>query len=136
MREYLFRGKRIENGEWVTGYLCYNGALDPALAIQTIRTKHDEIMWSKYTVIPETVGQFTDLTDKNGVRIFEGDIVEVEFYPNKIVKMQIVFVMGVFALWTDAGHWQRMGTPNIMYIEIIGNIHDNPELLEEENASD
>lgn len=125
-REILFRGKADD--EWVYGDL---GCLKNAITI----TKRNFIY--PYIVMPETVGQFTGLTDKNGVKIFEGDIVTVE-NPNisddeyGIVKFDndgAMFIVEFDTFTVDFGN-------NIdgNQCEIIGNIFDNPELLKgEEN---
>lgn len=127
MREILFRGKRTDNGEWETGSLVIirDGCSDKEVFIA------DKMTGYHTPVIPETVGQYTGLTDKNGRKIFEGDIVErggriwlVE-YSNKYGQ----FMMTTY---TEKGiSWSRsfdLIPPD--WCEVIGNIYDNPELLE------
>lgn len=138
MREILFRGKRIDNGEWVEGKgidLNFNDAY--------ILTKEYDSCSGYYMgeveVIPDTVGQFTGLTDKNLKKIFEGDIVSINEHED--------CVNGVYAIaWDNENHCWKM-TRDCLYhfdyfsfselngfnesCEVIGNIHDNPELLED-----
>src|SRR5574344_1668233 len=76
-REILFRGKRIDNGEWIEGYYYSECGL-----YYIFENRQAESMLNRnhpYAVIPETIGQFTGLTDKNGVKIFDGDIVQWTF---------------------------------------------------------
>ena len=123
MREILFRAKREDNGEWAYGYYVrLPDAAGSASMIHTPARNPDESN-SSHFIRSSTIGQFTGLTDKNGTKIFEGDIVEYEgkrysinYLPHyarfSAVKPNTVFC--VFA-------YQRG--------EVIGNIYDNPELI-------
>ena len=129
MREILFRGKRTDNGEWVKGYLyiTHTGAHE-------IGSYEAERNIERFTfdVIPETVGQFTGLTDKNGVRIFEGDIVSLVKHDGLIYK--VVYVPCRYELVNSKGvNCFVLDIYKSENIEVIGNIHDNPELLGGEN---
>ena len=128
MREILFRGKRKDNGEWETGSLIIirDGCSDKEVFIA------DKMTGYHTPVIPETVGQYTGLTDKNGRKIFEGDIIkgkvhEVNGYR---VRRGVVEYHGVgFIMNLEPNSWYDQ--KNIPFdCEIIGNIYDNPELLE------
>ena len=134
---YLYRAKRTDNGEWVEGNLFVSDT-DGRTHI-LIGTRIITIEWE---VGPSTVGQFTGLTDKNGKRIFEGDI--VRFAERRIggedvsIVEQVGFDEGGFC--TNRyflNNWLRNGIYGITKlegIEVIGNIHDNPELLEAPDA--
>ena len=144
MREILFRGKRTDNGEWIEGFYSaeeynpYIGKIEYIPRIQIIGK------CVSLGVIPETVGQFTGLTDKNGKRIFEGDIVKCtdtinDFEFNAVVEFgnpngeynwgyQLKFISGEESNF-DILCWVDMEETGA-YIEVIGNIHDSPELLE------
>ena len=129
MREVLFRGKRTDNGEWVKGYLyiTHTGAHE-------IGSYDAEINIERFTfdVIPETVGQYTGLTDKNGVKIFEGDIVSLVKHDGLIYK--VVYVPCRYELVNSKGvNCFVLDIYKSENIEVIGNIHDNPELLGGEN---
>ena len=132
MREILFRGKRIDNGEWVEGYYMYRG--EECIKISTdvhYIVTHDLYGFSWHEVIPETVGQFTGLPDKNGNRIFEGDIVKTDKFsePNKqyIIKYDLQF--GAFIGQDRYNCYFVTFDGDSDEFEVIGNIHDNPELL-------
>lgn len=125
MREILFRGKRVDNGEWVQGDLLQN------VDCLKIREQEKDIkhIAKSFVVIPETVGQYTGLTDKNGTKIFEGDIVKTK----KGKPYEIKVYKGCWAVWNgnfknDYERWDFLNTFNSR-VEIIGNITDNPELL-------
>ena len=139
MRKILFRGKQIDNGEWVVGY--YVQKQDPLLVGVTyhhILTQEKDncgclmstVSW--YKVIPETVGQYTGLTDKNGKKIFEGDIVAVYVKGCRtICTVSWAETVAHFQLWQIN---TIPGTPTALNLgnydcEVIGNIYDNPELL-------
>lgn len=117
MREHigLYRGKRKDNGEWVEGFLfCY---ADGDVCI----TREEEACRPEYWVDPDTVGECTGLTDKNGKLIFEGDIVCVRF---SLRRMVVKFADGAFYMEGTA-----VPIKYIAMFEVIGNVHDNPELL-------
>lgn len=125
-REILFRGKRTDNGEWVEGYYTLyanNRGVHPCILTGT-----EQGCVIPVFVIPETVGQFTGLTDRKGKKIFEDDI--AMFDGSDIVY--IGFVDGVYRLFNKNGYYTVSVHNHYAYIEIIGNIHDNPELLERE----
>lgn len=133
MREILFRGKCIANGEWVYGDLL-NVGVDYDYAIRTYGGReHGQVN----AVNEKTVGQYTGLTDKNGKKIFEGDIIfcsqEINgnFIDKHIEKGYVEMKHGAFGLHRKQGYYRPFKDWLEDYeYEIIGNIHDNPELLE------
>ena len=153
MREILFRGKRMDNGEWIFGDLIH----EPwAYFIQVDTGSGNERIRKRYAITEETFGQYTGLKDKNGKRIFEGDIVRYTFDspddPTATENGLKVHTGRIF--WSD---WRasfavtagRNGSASLnndvaryvrgrqIYeyvrgantVEVIGNIHDNPEML-------
>ena len=125
IREVIFRGKRTDNGEWIEGDLkqAFRGNQLSSCGIMKTPTAY---CWR---VDPETVGQYTGLTDKNGVRIFEGDIVTGWFNHEKIVGY--IFYGGNAQFFIQRDGIYGIGLDNSdCWLEAIGNIHDNPELLE------
>lgn len=128
MREILFRGKCADNyknsGKWAEGYLLrFTEKRSPLIMLKDGGGECAE-------VIPETVGQYTGLTDKNGVRVFEGDILFSSYIAD---SPSIEVVKWIYNGWhTQEGNL----TPDMIddvgimpYSEVIGNVHDNPELL-------
>lgn len=118
-REILFRGKRLDNGEWITGCLV-KYAYDSTPYIGYLDAWGDGI----YEVDPSTVGQYTGLT-ANGKKIFEGDIV-LRFG----CCYKVCFENGQWVAVDKHGFWVEL-YDDVTYT-VIGNIHDNPELLEGE----
>lgn len=133
MREIFFRGKRIDNGEWVYGF--YSPVNLPLVG----NTGHfiNECGFRAVEIQPETVSQYTGLTDKIGIKIFEGDIVRYSVIIMHTVVhkqiMKITFKKGSFCMeeLNYVSHPLFYNIDNTC-LEVIGNIHDNPELLKGE----
>ena len=126
MRDIWFRGKRKDNGEWVYGYYeKYNGG--SYINLQTDRLNSGGYPIREFVeVIPETVGQYTGLTDKKGNKIFEGDIVKWN------INFAIVWQDCKFVIKKDINakpYDYVLSCFNGTELKVIGNIHDNPELL-------
>lgn len=118
MRDIIFRGKTVCDGDWVYGGITWN----PSRKKFFIHTD-----WEEAKVIPETVGQYTGLTDKNGVKIFEGDIIHGKL-GNFAVRWSEYIGAFVAGISTKIMPCLNRGT--MKCYEVVGNIHDNPELLE------
>ena len=130
MREILFRGKRLQGGEWVEGYFFKSDInkkeRESGKATLIFTPDCDTFIMvpechNRFMVVSDTVGQYTGLTDKNGKRIFEGDILALRGGRPLVVR----FEDGAFIL---EGSSIPMRFAN--KFEVIGNITDNPELLE------
>lgn len=121
MREILFRGKRKDNGMWIHGdYQHFHIENDIYVYIGR---------WGKEmrSVKPETVGQFTGLFDKNGKEIFEGDILKWDDIEWGSEHLELVeWNYSLFSIRKD--DWNE-------WCEVVGNIHDNPELLKNEHPA-
>lgn len=161
MREILFRGKRVDNGEWLYG--CYYHCIGTAYGATFIVVND----FGFIEVIPHTVGQYTGLTDKNGVKIFEGDIIkskhtiygltseeqrrprfcydyekrqEPYLFGRNIVyyrNYEVQFYKGRYRI-INKNITHYIDT-NFIYnheLEVIGNIHDNPKLLKGETNNE
>lgn len=133
MREILFRGKtpsqdeHFDDGEWAEGFYTRFNGKEHRIYSGYAETDCGDYYPDWCNVRSETVGQYTGLTDKNGKKIFEGDIVcfHGELY-NEI--FYIVFADGCFRLGRKNGYFYTL--QNLCSaLEVIGNIHDNPELL-------
>jgi uncharacterized phage protein (TIGR01671 family) len=139
MREILFRGKRIDNGEWVEGGIVhqtdfYGDSIDRYFIIDGTET--DDVIGPAYQVDTSTISEFTGLTDKNGKKIFEGDIVSCVAYIGmgyREKRGKVVYQAPEFLV--DCKHHNVMIFSQYAAenkdLEVIGNIHDNPELLED-----
>ena len=133
MRDYKFSGKCKDNGEWVFGGILQHDGYVAILHFSDYHEWHDFI-----EVIPETVGQYTGLKDKHQVEIYEGDICTANWYDltelNHTTTGVIEFSPGWMSYWLadyDNKTFEELnGYGNYSWdIEVIGNIHDNPELL-------
>ena len=122
-REILFRGKRVDTGEWVEGSLIGNDVIVGKI----VEFEEDYFcteFW--YKVDTETVGQFTVMTDKKGKKLFEGDVYSMG---EKNILYVVIFDKSQF-IGKQVGNRSLAGLEYWKSdIEIIGNIHDNPELL-------
>ena len=144
MREYRFRGKDKNTGKWVYGFYLEQDTY----SMGSKNTKKDLLIKdagvivqnSKYdsgTVIDkETLGQYTGLHDKNGKEIYEGDIVKFRFkedreeFSDLIGYIEYQSTFAAFRIMSNQGSF-KIDITEIKFIEKIGNIYDNPELLEE-----
>ena len=148
MREILFRGKRIDTGAWVEGDLVQG--VNDQKGHMFIWSENDESILGvvEFEVDPETVGQYTGLPDRNGKKIFDGDLLNGFEYPylrdnahNYFAEVVWFDNCPAFGLYThkhplsavrgiSAGNCEIIEDFDSSQWEIIGNIHDNPELLE------
>ena len=135
MREILFRGKRTDCDAWVEGDFIQAFRGNQLSSCSIMPNTPTAYCWK---VDPETVGQYTGLTDKNGKRIFEGDICRFKHFNNVHVG-KIVFNVKTasFVMWYQSivGAYGEKATHKMLLsvcdnIEVVGNIHDNSELLE------
>ena len=149
MREILFRGKRIDNGEWVYGGYYHEKVGEYFTAVFIVEHLTSGVR-ENHRVDPATVGQFTGMTDKNGKKIFEGDVLHAdngsnssvivvlfgEFYPKMFYDMLDLFCSGLIHIPALGFHGKSVknGEELLLFqspcMSVIGNIHDNPELVE------
>ena len=142
MREILFRGKRLQGGEWVEGYFFKSDinkrARESGKATLIFTPDCDTFIMvpechNSFMVVSDTVGQYTGMKDKNGERIFEGDIAKVLQGKDKDIAY-VGFENGAFMLYPKTGNIYERTLWEYWYndwdVEVIGNITDNPELLE------
>lgn len=135
MRE-IFRGETTE-GEWVAGLPTRKHPLDKEInRIQLLDDYYENditMFFCVKDVIPETVGQYTGVTDINNRKIFEGDIVKSYNAAGEMDGIGVVHWSDLFAGWHIAKN-RSMYSGHIAFYEVIGNVHDNPELLEVNNG--
>ncbi len=141
MREILFRGKRMDGGEWVYGY-CEKYCERHCICVVTESLNSGGFpIRQLIDVLPETVGQFTSLKDNNGNRIFEGDIVKTKQYGkdngsgvnfNNFDIFEVIWKYAGYYLENSLRSFNLTGSLRNSIVEpfeVIGNVHDNPELL-------
>lgn len=148
-KDILYKAKRVDNGEWVEGYY-YESKISGCFILSPkikVRKKNGVVIkdsFEVFEVIPETVGQYTGLTDKNGKKIFEGDIIRAvtldtgteclavvcfgNFIDENNGDEYIGFYIEFDGIKTTAAQLAMKECKN--RIEVIGNIYDNPELLD------
>lgn len=136
MREILFRGKRIDNKEWVYGSFVNHTSSESMIIDEPYQTNSNELFAIVFwPVDPKTVGQYVDLVDEHGVKLFEGDIIKTKD------DMDPIYVIKWGGGWNypafDTSPYIDCDCNGLSYLvnsgcdfEIIGNIYDNPELLE------
>jgi len=127
-RDIEFRGKRKDNGQWIHGNLIIDEDRYYICLGINEHIKRDDYEVYMLEVIPETVGQYTGLHDKNGKEIYEGDIVKITFSEE---IMPIVFNKARFVI-VDKYNNRFELYEFVNNLEVIGNTTDNPELLESE----
>lgn len=145
MREILFRGKKVNKDKWIYGVPVKGTPEDESemLIIESVFNCEEYFCrgCNFDPVIPESIGQFTGLTDKNGKKIFDGDIVKDEY--GRILEVLFRDNLGKFSFklikitgekWTDNFVYADIGEWFVYCVvkpKVIGNIYDNPELLKE-----
>ena len=140
MREILFRGQtrkygekvRMGDGQKLPGNWVYGGVLQGISSHSIIyggqNADDPSEGFEKRCVHSDTLGQFTGLTDKNGKKIFEGDI--VKYGEHTMVVVWYDFLASFTLAFSVDGNYHETMSKSDVYLEVIGNIHDNPELLE------
>ena len=137
MKKILFRGKRIDNNEWVHGF--YFESLADGMKHCYIKYETWDEGFVTYEVIPETVGQFTGRCDENYNKIFEGDILEVSYDDGTAYTTEVCAYGGTLCVdvkgedydFTAIDFAVDIWKNNCCECKVIGNIYENPELLED-----
>lgn len=124
MKEILFRGKRLDNNEWV-----YGGYMKNKNGIYITDTEHYHLnaSYKNYLVIPETIGQYTGLEDKNGKKIFDGDKVMYDYEWTKPNEVGVITWNESNASFQIKGHIPSSSMKHLDRMKVIGNIFDEKE---------
>lgn len=129
MREILFRGKRTDNGKWIEGNYILQNDNEPQRSNYMKPYIKLRNFVNLYEVIPETIGQYTGLTDKNGNKIFEGDILEGHLddaYPENATTVAVIWYKNGWCILQEECDPDLLEDIDSQYFCVIGNIHDNP----------
>ena len=134
MREILFRGKGINKGKWIEGFLfpqnIDSGYCPLCICSSPISANdYSEILGDWSIVSEDTIGQYTGLTDKNGKKIFEGDIVESILYGDMYIRGVVKYMDARYMIVFKDRYYLDMFAE--AKYSILGNVHDNPELVED-----
>lgn len=136
MREILFKGKRIDNGEWVEGYYQKRYCLSDSEESLIFHADSYK-MWEYAEIAPETLCQFTGLCDKNGKKIWENDILMAhldESYPEDATYETVEWgVAGFVTREANSTDRQYLNEFDTKHFEVVGNIFDRPGLSQEES---
>lgn len=142
MREILFKAKRKDNGEWVEGYYCKWKQIRRTICVTEEKIVDCIIAWMsdgsmlRYEIDPDTLCQYTGLTDKNGKKIWENDILcgrLDDIYPENITYKKVVWDMnGFYTKEKYPTNFEILHKFDTEYFEVCGNIFDNVDLLEVE----
>jgi uncharacterized phage protein (TIGR01671 family) len=128
MREILFRGKRKDGRGWAYGFYIRTRAFEYIHCYD--REEFSDSVFTCHAIIPETAGQYTGIKDRNGNRIFEGDLVEVVMTGYEPWKGDVIFSGDQWRIGEEGGGVQGLYMFHRV-CSVIGNIHDTPELLKE-----
>lgn len=136
-REIKFRAKRVDLNDWMYGYLREVWGETKRIFVISPAKRFDvdgNTDTDEDYVIPDTIGQFTGKYDKNKRKVYEGDIVLQQGYNGRKEKMVVRFENGAFIVGYHSGSSTRKKPMLISdKCEVIGNIHDNPELIKRED---
>lgn len=138
MREILFRGKTVRNADWVYGFPITKVYGAYSILVDAAAFEDDEsVNFSYYFIDKDSLGQYTGINDKNGKKIFEGDIICLcngATYPMLVFYDGLGFKFRYSNGRLKDGCWDCDIMNDVQKCEVIGNIFDNPELLEFGNA--
>ena len=135
MREIKFRGKWSNSNSWVYGAPVFDSEGVANIAVSEYDSFKNSFVIKNYHVLTDSIGQYTGLKDRRGVKIYEGDVLQgfadfpkayEVFYENGSFRLRYLMREGSYFDW---GPLHRIFELNGMYAEVIGNIFDNPELI-------
>lgn len=129
MREILFRAKREDNGEWVYGYYVRLPDVTGSVHRMYVPAETPDESNAVYYIDPKTLGQYTGLIDCNGIKIFEGDIVQDYDPEDEPAEVRYDETETEFAVTIENCYYGLGNTFLSKDLTVLGNVHDNPKLL-------